>query len=62
MDISKLSTQFTTVNMQSQASIAVLNKTLNESQQLGQGMVDMINKSAPISLDPTVGQNFDVRV
>ena len=37
MDISKLSTQFTTANMQSQASIAVLNKTLNESQQLGRG-------------------------
>ncbi len=46
-----------------QVSTAVLDKTLDLNEVLGQGLVQMIDAAAmEQSVNPNVGMNFDVRI
>lgn len=63
MDIAGLSTALANVSIQSQVSIAVLDKAMDASQTLGVEMVEMLDAAAmELSVNPGVGANFDVRI
>lgn len=62
MDIAGLSTALSNVSLQSQVSVAVLNKALDTSEALGNGMVEMMDAAMELSVNPNLGANFDMRV
>lgn len=63
MDIAGLSTTLSTINLQSKVGTAMLDKTMDTNEALGQGLVQMIDAAAlERSVNPAVGANFDLRV
>lgn len=63
MDIAGLSTALANVSLQSQVSVAVLNKAMDTSKVLGDRMVEMMDAAAmELSVNPDLGAYFDVRV
>ena len=63
MDIAGLSMAMSTNRIQSQVSTAVLSKTMDTNEALGQGLVQMIDAAAmERSVNPSVGANFDMTV
>ena len=63
MDIAGLSMNMSTNRIQSQVSTAVLSKTMDTNEALGQGLVQMIDAAAmERSVNPSVGANFDMTV
>lgn len=63
MDIAGLSMSMATNNVQSQVSTAVLSKSMDSLEQMGQGLVEMIDAAAmERSVNPGIGANFDLRV
>ncbi len=63
MDIAGLSMQLSANRIQSQVGTKVLAQTLDLNEQMGQGIVSMIDSAAmERSVNPAVGGNFDVRL
>jgi len=63
MDIAGLSMAMSTNQVQTQVSTAVLSKSMDTLETLGQGMVQMIDAAAmEQSVNPAVGGNFDMRI
>jgi hypothetical protein len=63
MDIAGLSTALATNSIQSQVSTAVLSKALDTNDELGAGLVQMIDSAAmERSVNPAVGGNIDISV
>ena len=63
MDIAGLSMAMSTNRIQSQVGTAVLSKTMDTNEALGQGLVKMIDSAAmEQSVNPNVGANFDMRI
>ncbi len=63
MDIAGVSTALANVSVQSQVSTAVLSKAMDTSEELGAGMVQMIDAAAmERSVNPDLGANFDMRI
>lgn len=58
MDISALSTGISAVNLQNDIGVALLSKSLDTVEVLGEGMVEMLESS----VNPNVGQNIDILV
>ena len=63
MDIAGLSMAMKTVDLQAKVGTAILDKTLDMGEVLGEGMVEMIDAAAmELSVNPNVGANVDVRI
>ena len=63
MDIAGVSMALASVSTQSQVSTAVLGKAMDTNQQLGKGLVQMIDAAAmERSVNPGIGENFDMRI
>lgn len=63
MDIAGLSMALATVDLQAQVGTAMLDKTLDMGEVLGEGMVEMIDAAAmELSVNPHVGANVDIRI
>ena len=63
MDIAGLSMAMSTNQVQTQVSTAVLSKSMDTLETLGQGMVQVIDAAAmEQSVNPAVGGNFDMRI
>lgn len=63
MDITALSMSLTQLNTKSQVGTAVLSKTMDSNEALGEGLVQMMNAaSMERSVNPTIGGNFDFRI
>lgn len=63
MDIAGLSMAMATNAVQSRVGTAVLSKAMDTNEQLGQGLVQMIDAAAmERSVNPSVGANFDMSV
>ena len=63
MDIAGVSVALANVSTRSQVSTAVLDKAMENNEQLGAGIVEMINAAAmELSVNPGVGANFDMRI
>ena len=63
MDIAKLSTTLKGIETNSKISVKILDKAMETNEELGAGLVDMINRAAmERSVNPSVGSNFDMLV
>lgn len=63
MDIAGLSVGLKSASTMSQVSIAVLSKAMDNSKALEKGLLEMMDAAAmELSVNPTVGANFDMRV
>lgn len=63
MDIAGLSMDLANISTMSKVGTAVLDKTMDTNEQLGQGLVAMIDAAAmERSVNPSVGGMFDMRV
>lgn len=63
MDIAGLSTALSAARVKSDIGMAVLGKAMDTNEELGQGLVQMIDAAAmEQSVNPNVGANFDMRV
>ena len=63
MDIAGLSMDLSAISTMSKIGVAVLSKTMDTNEALGDGLVQMIDAAAmEISVNPAVGANFDLSV
>lgn len=63
MDIAGLSMDMATMNVQSQVGVKMLDKSLEMEEELGAGLIQMIDAAAmERSVNPAVGGNLDVRL
>ena len=63
MDIAGLSMNLSQIDTSSKVGVAMLSKSMDTNEALGQGLVNMIDAVAvERSVNPAVGGNFDVRI
>lgn len=63
MDIASLSMSVANNRLGSTVGTAVLGKSLDMAEKMGQGVVNMMNSSAmELSVNPSVGSNLDIRL
>ncbi len=63
MSLVNMAVNFKQAMTMNDISTAILAKTLNTSKDMGQGMVELIDSGAmELSVNPSVGANFDVSV
>ena len=60
MNIPELSTTLSNINLQSQVSVAVLSNAIDNSEQSGASLINMMDRSMELSVNPNIGSNFDV--
>lgn len=62
MNIPELSTAMANVNLQNQVGVAVLSKALDSTEQSGSSLINMMDHSMELSVNPNIGSNFDMYV
>lgn len=63
MDIAGLSMNMAMMDVQSQVGIKMLSKAIDLGEELGAGVVQMVDAAAmERSVNPTVGGNIDIRL
>ena len=62
MNIPELSTAMANMNLQNQVGVAVLSKALDSTEQSGASLINMMDRSMELSMNPNVGSNFDMYV
>lgn len=62
MNIPELSTTLANIDTASKVSIAVLDKSLESSEQAGASLINMMDRSMELSVNPNIGSNFDMSV
>lgn len=62
MNIPELSTTLANIDIASKVSIAVLDKSLESSEQAGASLINMMDRSMELSVNPNIGSNFDMSV
>lgn len=62
MNIPELSTALSNVNIMNQVGTAVLSKALDNSEVAGAGLINMMDRSMELSVNPAVGSNFDMYI
>lgn len=63
MDVAGLSTALSNVRLQTEVGAAMLSKAMDTNEELGAGLLDMMNASAmENSVTPWLGGNFDMRI
>lgn len=63
MDIAGISMGLSQAELGSQVGIAMLSKSLDTTESLGAGLVNMIDAaSMELSVNPSIGANIDIRV
>lgn len=63
MDIAGLSMNMAMMDVQSQVGIKMLSKAIDLGEELGAGVVEMVDAAAmERSINPAVGGNIDIRL
>ena len=62
MDIAALSMAMSQNKIMSDVGTAVLSKAIDTGEQMGQSIVNMIDRSMELSVNPNVGSNIDISV
>lgn len=62
MNIPELSTALANVSLSSQVGTAVLSKALDSSETMGSSLIQMMDHSMELSVNPSIGSNFDMMV
>ena len=60
MNIPELSTTLANMNLQNQVGVAVLSKALDSTEQSGTSLINMMDRSMELSVNPTIGSNCDM--
>jgi len=60
MNIPELSTALANVKLTNEVGIAVLDKALESSEMTGASMINMMNQSMELSVNPHLGGNIDM--
>lgn len=62
MNIPELSTALANIQLADQVSIAVLDKAMETSEASGASLIQMMDRSMELSVNPHIGSNFDMSV
>ena len=62
MNIPELSTTLANMNLQNQVGVAGLSKALDSTEQSGTSLINMMDRSMELSVNPNIGSNFDMYV
>lgn len=62
MNIPELSTALANVNLMNQVGIAVLDKAMENSEAAGTSLINMMDRSMELSVNPAIGSNYDTYV
>ena len=62
MNIPEMSRALANVNLANQVGIAVLDKAMEHSESAGASLINMMDRSMELSVNPAVGSNFDMFV
>ncbi len=62
MDIPELSTALANVNLKNQVGIAVLDKAMESSEAVGASLINMMDRSMELSVNPDIGSNIDMLI
>lgn len=62
MNIPELSTALSNVKIADQVSVAVLDKALEIAEATGAGILNMMDRSMELSVNPNIGSNIDIFV
>ena len=62
LDVAALSMNLAQINTMNSFGVAMLDKNLDMMKDAGAAMVQMMDSSMELSVNPTVGGNFDMRV
>jgi len=62
MNIPELSTALANMDLAGKAGIAVLNKALENSEKAGESLINMMDHSMELTVNPAVGSNFDMYI
>ncbi|MCH5275159.1 MAG: YjfB family protein [Lachnospiraceae bacterium] len=63
MDVAGLSTALSQADLLQKVGIAVLDKQLDMSREVGAELMEIMDSAAmELSVNPAVGSNFDVRI
>ncbi len=62
MDIPELSTALANVNLINQVGIAVLDKAMESSESVGASLINMMDRSMELSVNPDIGSNIDMLI
>ncbi len=62
MDIPKVSMALANVQLSNQVGVAMLDKTLENTEEMGASFVEMMDRSMELSVNPYIGGNIDMLV
>lgn len=63
MDIAGVATSLNQAQLMNDMGVAMLSKSLDTADNLGAGLVNMIDAAAmELSVNPSVGSNIDIRI
>lgn len=62
MNIPELSTALANINLQNDVGIAVLCNAMESSETTSAGLLEMMDHSMELSVNPHIGSNFDMTV
>lgn len=62
MNIPELSTALANVKLTNEVGIAALDKVLESSEMTGASMINMMNQSMELSVNPHLGGNIDMLI
>lgn len=62
MNIPELSTALANVQLSNQVGIAVLDKAMENSEIIGESLINMMDRSMELSVNPNIGSNIDIFV
>lgn len=62
MNIPELSTALANVQLSNQVGIAVLDKAMENSEIIGESLINMMDRSMELSVNPHIGSNIDMLI
>ncbi len=63
MDIAKLAMTMSQINIQNDVGVAMLSKSINAGEEMGESLVNMMDRSMmEQSVTPNIGGNIDISV
>ena len=62
MDIPTLSTALAGAELMNSVSTAVLSKALDNAEVTGESLIQMMDRSMELSVNPSIGSNFDMYI
>lgn len=60
MNIPELSTALANVQLTNQVGIAVLDQAMENSESAGESLINMMDRSMELSVNPHIGSNIDL--